>query len=115
MIDHEARAIRGELAARDRGRGKRYPEALRARVTAWLRRQVSSGAAIQAAAAIIEFDNETARRWLRASSPPATALVPVEVVAAPDARRAVSVVSPTGYRIDGLTLEEAVVLLRRLG
>src|SRR5215208_5227573 len=115
MIDHEARAIRGELAARDRGRGKRYPEVLRARVTAWLRRQVTSGAAIQAAAAMIEFDNETARRWLRASSRPATALVPVEVIATADVRRTVSVVSRAGYRIDGLSLDEAAALLRRLG
>jgi hypothetical protein len=64
MIDREARAIRGDLAARDHGRGKRYPEGLRARVTVWLQQQVAGGTAIQAAAAMIEFDNETARRWL---------------------------------------------------
>jgi len=29
--------------------------------------------------------------------------------------RTVSVVSPAGYRIDGLSLEEAATLLRRLG
>jgi len=83
-------------------------------VTAWLQRQVAGGTTIQAAAAVIAFDNETARRWLRASAPPATALVAVEVVAAPPAQRTVSIVSPAGYRIDGLTLEEAAGLLRRM-
>ena len=115
MIDQEARALRGDLAAHDRGSGKRYPEALRARVTAWLRHQVARGAAIQAAAAVIALDNETARRWLRASSSPVTALVPVEVVAAAEMGRAVSVVSSSGYRVDALTLDEAAALLRRLG
>ena len=115
MNDHEARALRGELAAHDRGRGKRYPEALRTRVTAWLRHQVARGAAIQAAAAVIALDSETARRWLRATTSPVTTLVPVEVVAAADAERTVSVVSPSGHRVDGLTLDEAAALLRRLG
>ena len=114
MIDTEARALRGELAARERGRGKRYPAALRTRVAAWLRRAVGSGTSLRQAAAMIALDDATARRWLDGTVPSVTALVPVRVVAS-DAPRTVSVVAPSDHRIDGLTLDEAVALLRRLG
>jgi hypothetical protein len=63
---------------------------------------------------VIALDKETARRWLRDSVSPVTALVPVEVVAAADAKRTLSVVSSSGHRVDGLTLDEAAALLRRL-
>jgi hypothetical protein len=115
MTDHEARDLRRELAARDRGRGKRYPASLRVRVGAWLQRHVGNGTTLRAAADAIALDPETARRWLRASPPPVTALVPVEVIAATDTRQSVSLVSPSGYRIEGLTLDEAASLLRRIG
>src|SRR5688572_23325499 len=99
MIDHEARALRGELAACERGRGKRYPAALRTRVGAWVQRQVAAGMSIRGAAAMIGLDDESARRWFRATAPPMTALVPVDVVdVAP--QRSVSVVSPSGHRVD---------------
>lgn len=58
---------------------------------------------------------ETLRRWCVATehgSP--RALVPIEVVAE-RSDRTVSVVSAGGYRIEGLTLEEAVSTLRALG
>jgi hypothetical protein len=113
MTDHEARDLRRELAARDRGRGKRYPASLRVR--AWLQRHVGNGATLRAAADAIALDPETARRWLRASPPTVTALVPVEVIAATDTRQSVSLVSPSGYRIEGLTLDEAASMLRRIG
>jgi len=43
------------------------------------------------------------------------ALVPVEVVATAPSVSSVSVVSPNGFRIDGLTLDDAVSALARLG
>ena len=115
MTDHEARILRGELGFHERGRGKRYPAPLRARVSAWLQRQVASGGTLRAAARAIALDPETARHWLRESSSAVTALVPVEVIAAPDTRHSVSLVSPSGYRIEGLTLDDAAALLRRIG
>jgi len=61
------------------------------------------------------LDAETARRWLRAAPAAETALVPVEVVMSSEDRRTVSIVSPAGYRVDGLSVEDAAALLRRLG
>jgi len=40
--------------------------------------------------------------------------VPVRIVRDEPAARAVAVVSPTGFRVDGLTLSEAAALLREL-
>jgi hypothetical protein len=57
----------------------------------------------------------TLLRWSKTTEEqPPRALVPVRVV--PDAsERTVSVVSTSGYRIEGLTLHEAVTALRALG
>lgn len=42
------------------------------------------------------------------------ALVPVEIVEAPAPAAAVTLVSPSGYRLEGLTLDDAVRALARL-
>lgn len=44
-----------------------------------------------------------------------TSLVPVEVVPDPVATRTVSIVSPSGFRVEGLSLLEAATLLKTLG
>ena len=61
---------------------------------------------------------DTIRRWCTAkvdASSSSRALAPVRVV--PDAHvgPALAVVSPAGFRVDGLTLTEAAALLRQLG
>jgi len=60
---------------------------------------------------------DTVRRWCTteaADGSPSRALVPVRIVRDDPAARAVAVVSPTGFRVDGLTLSEAAALLREL-
>jgi hypothetical protein len=112
MHEHELRDLRRELGAQ-RGPGVYYPEALRERATRWARQQLASGAAIAAVAASLGIGRDTLRRWL---APACIALVPVEVVDSPRAAEAeVSVVSPSGFRISGLTIDEAITVLRRLG
>jgi hypothetical protein len=49
-----------------------------------------------------------------AAEPTTRAMVPVRVVADRD-EATVSVVSASGHRIDGLTLPEAIAVLRALG
>jgi hypothetical protein len=39
----------------------------------------------------------------------------VHVVAEPSAKRVVTVLSPSGHRVEGLSLDEAAALLRALG
>lgn len=110
MQDHELRDLRRELTARQ-GPGVYYPEPLRERATRWARRQLAAGATTAAVTASLGIGRDTLRRWL---APASTALIPVEVVDAPAAAE-VSVVSPSGFRITGLTLDDAITVLRRLG
>ena len=111
MQEHELRDLRRELAAL-RGPGVYYPEPLRERAARWARQQLAAGATTAAVAASLGIGRDTLRRWT--SPPPTTALVPVEIVDAP-AVGEVSVVSPNGFRISGLTVDEAIAVLRRLG
>ena len=54
------------------------------------------------------------RRWCVVGGE-TKALVPVRVVAPKVPSRTLSVVSPAGFRIDGLTPAEAAALLREIG
>jgi hypothetical protein len=110
--------LRRELARHDRGPGRRYPAELRAEVTAWAREQLSAGTSVRQVAVDLGARFETIRRWLAGvddgSRAPRARLLPVRVV--DDATgRTVSVISPTGFRVEGLSLVEAVAMLRALG
>ena len=124
MADDRARVLRREITARERGRGKKYPFTLRLRAGAWIETQIAEGISLREAGRRIGIDDGTAQRWLRtaqvvASRRPSTALKPVESIgeetAASAAERVVTVVSPAGFRVDGLTLAEAAELMRALG
>jgi hypothetical protein len=118
MPDHELRDLRRELAALDRGPGKSYPAALRARITTWARRAIATGASHTATARAVALDLRTLRAWLGDAtvSAASTALVPIEVVVdAPAARGPLRLVSPAGFRVEGLALDEVATLLRVLG
>ena len=109
------RGLKRELSRRESGRGKRYPAELRARVVTWAQQRRAVGAAWPVIADELGVRLETVRRWCLASkqSSAPRALVPVRVVAR--AARPATVVSLSGWRIDGLTVAEAAEMLRALG
>lgn len=121
-MDREAARIRGLVrAAGPRGRGARFPDDVRRELIAFARSRRHDGIGVRRIAAATGVSTESIRRWTqrKESRSAARELVPVEVradVPRSDLRRvALSVSSPTGYRIDGLTFEQAVVALGRLG
>lgn len=57
---------------------------------------------------------ETVRRWCTAKAAVGRMRV-VHVVAEPSAKRVVTVLAPSGHRVDGLSLDEAAAMLRALG
>ena len=114
MADQQARALRRRLSRDAGGRGTRYPAQLRADVGVWARKRPASGASWSATAGEIGMKMETVRRWAMADAPKSTRrrrAVPVEIALSSIAMR---VVSPSGYRVEGLALDEVATLLREL-
>lgn len=119
-MDREAARIRGLVrAAGPRGRGARLPDTVRRELIAFARRRRGEGIGVRRIAAATGVSPESVRRWTARAEPPSSVrgLVAVEVVAeAPSVPTGtLSIFSPSGYRIDGLTFEQAVAALGRLG
>lgn len=63
--------------------------------------------------AVDTYEADALRRWSRAPRGSTGAMVPVEVVAPPVSDDIV-VVSPSGWRLEGLDIRDAVAVLRAL-
>lgn len=107
--------VRAALAGHEAGRGKRYSAGLKARIIEFAHSRRSEGASWATIAGDIGIAFETVRRWCMAERRKAPRkMLPVRVVS-DRAERTVSVVSASGYRIEGLTLDEAIAVVRALG
>jgi transposase-like protein len=104
------------IAEHQAGRCKRYSAALRERVVAYAEARRGEGASFAAIATDMGLSTETLRLWRRRARGPGEtrAMVPVHVVEEHGAQ-VVSVVSTSGYRIEGLALPDAIAVLRALG
>lgn len=115
MTVRQVSSLRAALATHEPGRGKRYPAELKARIIELAQAHRREGASWVRIGADIGIAFETLRRWcLAAEVKPPRAMVPVRVVADRN-ERTLSVVSAGGHRVEGLTLQEAVAVLRALG
>jgi hypothetical protein len=89
---------------------------LKDRAAKWISARRADGAKISELAAQLGLAEGTVLRWSRGSArPQPRALVPVTVVADAAFERRLSVVSPSGFRVDELTFAETAALLRALG
>ena len=113
-MDRELAELRQCVQVHEGGRGKRYPAELRARLRRWVRRRRGEGASTAVIAAELSLPLSTVSHWASTRSQ-STALVPVEVVPDAGTSRTPRVLSPSGFAVDGVTLEEAASLLRLLG
>jgi hypothetical protein len=107
----EAKFLRRELDRIGTRRGRCMPPELKGRAVAWLKARRAAGAAATELAAELGIAPGTVLRWSNGGT---RSLVPVRVVPDPVAGT-VAVVSPTGFRIEGLTLADAMCVLRELG
>ena len=106
--------LRRKLAAHAAGPGHRYAPGLRAAVVEHARAERRRGRSLSAFAAELGIREATVHRWLRSDVDAPLALRPIEVVhEAPT--QALVVVSPGGVRVEGLSLADAVALVRALG
>ena len=115
-MTHDVGGLRRRVRALGRRhRGARVPPPLRAAIAAYAGDERAAGASCGAIAQRLGVSAESIRRW--ADTRPgrdgmAGGPVPVHVVA--EAVRRLTLWSPTGYRVEGLTVEETAELLRRL-
>ena len=118
QVGDDGRGVRAAVAALGRrGRTTRIPDAVRVRVLAYARHQRAAGQSWTRIAHTVGLSVGSLKNWSRLP-PPARALVPVDVAIAAPAGPAVTalvVVSPGGYRVEGLDLATASALLRALG
>lgn len=103
---------RAVAALGERGRTERVPDAVRGKVIAYTRAQRACGKSWKTIAREVGLCASGLQRWLRE----APHLTQVKIVPdrEPDAPK-VSLISPHGYRIEGVTLLEALRALERFG
>lgn len=107
-----------------RNRGRRYARAERARLLEKARAHRAEGWSWARIGEALGLSGEQLRRWSahapRNCTPPPQgpkvgAVVPVTIVPTPELREApVTLVAPSGWRIEGISVNAAVDLLRRL-
>ena len=121
MTTREGTKLRDEIAAHEGARGKRYPAALKKRVISFAEHRRGAGESWGVISSELGMCFETLRRWCVCRQP--VAMKPVKVIDAPPSAALVmasrpsslSVVSPGGLRVEGVTLEDVVALVRVLG
>ena len=112
-MERDAMLLRAELSKVVRGRGKRFSAELRRRVVEFGQRRRSEGASWSLIGTELGMNYETVRRWCLEKG--STALRRVEIVATTtESAEGISVVSPSGFRAEGLTVRDAVVVLAAL-
>jgi len=96
-----------------RGRGVRYPLALRAKLISETRSRREAGKTLVAIGEELGVPWRTLARWCATERKRTPGFRAVEIVALPSARPIVH--GPRGLRIEGLDIESVAELVRRLG
>lgn len=111
-MDRDARELRRRIARlkRDR-RGFRFSAPLRREITAWIEVQRERGAWWCDLSRELGVSAETLKRWAEPVPKAAAALLPVDIVDAPPPGT-VTLIAPSGLRIDGVSIDAAIAILR---
>ena len=114
-MSDEIRRLRRVLAEMTRGRGRRYPPEIRQRVGAAAVARRRDGVSWQKIGGELGIPHETVRRLAAAVGGDEVGdFKRVEITAGPSPSSGLSLTTPAGHRIDGLDVESAAELLRRL-
>jgi hypothetical protein len=115
-MEADARALKRELGKQVFGRGRRVPSEVKARVRQYVLGRREQGATLAQISDELGLSIRNVQRWsvTGRAARPGRAIVPVAVEVIAECVAKVSVVSPSGYRLEGLGLDEAVRLLRAL-
>lgn len=110
-MESKREELQRELATVERGRGKRYPEGLLERVVSYAVERRKRGATLVTIGEELGISWKSMSRWIAARRPQQR-FRRVEVVAPP--RREVVVRGAHGVWIEGLDIDGAAELLRKL-
>jgi hypothetical protein len=110
-MESEIRKVRAALARRESGRGRRFAPELRRQISGVGRRLRNEGASWNRIGAALALPTATVRRLCDSDTP---GFARVEVVAEPVTVGGLTVVTPSGFRIEGLDANGAATLIRQL-
>ncbi len=116
-MEDRTEEYRSRLAEiRERGGNRwRTPRALREEIVSWATKLQSAGHGIADIAGTIGLSESALRRWLAPSdSSGKLRRVRVEKGGSLPGLQSLVMVTPAGYRLEGLNLDQAVEVLRRL-
>lgn len=109
--DRELRDLARAIASfRKRGEA-RYPAKLRARITAWVIAQRERGEWWTAISGALEIPSKTLVRWVEMQSGSVGEMRAVDVIDAPPLGT-VTLVASSGIRVEGVSIEAAIAILR---
>ena len=113
MTDRELQALRRRLGMIPRGRGRRFPADVRERIVVWAAERRAHGDWWCELSRELGVPARTLKRWATPRPERVVSLRPVDVI---DERpvRTVTIVSPSGLRIEGVTIADAIAILRGL-
>jgi hypothetical protein len=109
--DRELRDLARAIAAHRRRGDARYSALLRARVKTWVVARRERGYWWTDLSAALSVPVQTLVRWAETSGTAAPVMRAVDVVDAPSAGT-VTIVVPTGLRIEGVSIDAAIAILR---
>ena len=119
MSDPATEACAALAALGRRGRTTRIPDDVRAMVVRYARQQRRRGVPWRTIASELGLSASAMQRWAkrreRRHLRRAAAIVPVQVREERLEERGLAVVTPSGVRVEGLSLEAAVHVLQQLG
>ena len=113
MMDRELQDLLRRLSAIPRGRGRRFPAELRERIVAWTAARRARGAWWCELSRALGVPAKTLKRWATPRAPRVLALRPVDVIDEAPVRT-VTIVAPSGLRIEGVMISDVITILRGL-
>ena len=113
-LAEEGNRIRLEIVRLGDAKARRYPPALQDKILDWVDRSKHSGMRARECADLLDIPQKRFATWRAERGAPASkALVPVELrEEALPFGPSIAFLAPSGFRVEGITLAEAMALLR---
>lgn len=109
--DRELRDLARAIAAFRKRGDARYPTKLRAQITTWVIAQRERGEWWTEISGALEIPSKTLVRWVEMLSGSVGEMRAVDVIDAPPIGT-VTLVAPSGIRIEGVSIDAAIAILR---